>query len=132
MIIKLVWEYFPPPYSAKKILERAVREGTFGNIFKRVEPKRFKYSKFKSYLIEYLNMPNWERVGKIPTLKPGSSHSAIPKVRRRLKLVGDLGSCSEPMESTYYDSCLGKGVKRFKLRHGLVGSTTIDKSMRID
>ena len=127
------WERVAPPYSAKKILTSALLSNTFGNAFTKVEPKRFKYKKLKAYLAKYIAIKNsggWPIVKKAGTLKVGSSSVAIPKIRQRLKIVGDLGNCNTSMDSPVYDSCMAKAVKRFRLRHGLKASSVIDKSTR--
>jgi len=127
------WERVTPPYSAKKILTDALLSGTFGNAFTKVEPKRFKYKKLKAYLAKYIAIKNnggWPIVKRVSTLKVGASSPVIPKIRKRLKIVGDLGNCSASMNSPIYDSCMAKAVKRFRLRHGLKASSIIDKSTR--
>ena len=127
------WERVAPPYSSKKILTNAILSNTFGNSFSKVEPKRFKYKKLKNYLAKYIAIKNsggWPVVKSAKTLKVGSSSPAIPKIRKRLKIVGDLGNCGSSMDSTVYDKCMAKAVKRFRLRHGLKASSVIDKSTR--
>ena len=127
------WEHFTPKYSAKKILTSAILSGTFGSSFTKVEPKRFKYKKLKKYLVKYIAIKNsggWSTVKSAGTLKPGSTSAAIPKIRKRLKAVGDLGSCGAAMDSTVYDNCMAKAVKRFRLRHGFKASSVIDKNTR--
>lgn len=127
------WEHVTPPYSSKKILDIAKLDGSFGNYFSRVEPKRFKYKKLKSYLKKYIDIKHsggWSTMKSRVTLKPGSSSEDIPRIRKRLKLIGDLGECSASMDSTVYDKCMAKGIKRFKLRHGFKASSTIGKATR--
>jgi len=127
------WERVAPPYSSKKILTNAILSNTFGNAFSKVEPKRFKYKKLKKYLAKYIDIKKsggWPVIKSAKTLKVGSSSPAIPKIRKRLKIVGDLGSCSSSMDSTVYDNCMAKAVKRFRLRHGLKASSVIDKNTR--
>ena len=126
------WETTPPPYSAKSILKNAVLSGSFNNIFSKVEPKRFKYKKMKKYLIKYIDIRDnggWKSAGS-KTLRPGSTSKYIPNIRKHLKMVGDLGNCSSDMNSKRYDKCLAKAVKRYRLRHGLKASSTIDKATR--
>ena len=126
------WETTPPPYSAKSILKNAVAAGSFNNIFAKVEPKRFKYKQLKKYLIKFIDIKNsggWGSAGS-KTIKVGSSSKFVPNIRKHLKLVGDLGNCDSEMDSLVYDSCMAKAVKRFRLRHGLGASSTIDKATR--
>ncbi len=129
------WEKHIPPYSAKKILANAKLDGSFNDIFNRVEPNRFKYAKLKSNLVKFINIKHnggWRVVKTNKTLNVGSSSSAIPLIRKRLKLEGDLNGCSEPMDSTVYDNCMAKAVKRFKLRHGSKGTSVIDRATRAE
>ncbi len=128
---KVGYEINKPPYSSAKILQNAILGDTFGEIFNEVEPKRFRYQKLKKYLIKYLHT-NWKRVGKIPTLRVGASNPAIAKIRKRLKIEGDLQGCSESLDSTIYDSCMAKAVKRFKIRHGLKPTSVIDRRTRLE
>jgi len=129
------WERVAPPYSAKSILNRAKLNGTFGNAFSRVEPKRFKYKKLKKYLEKYIAIRKnggWKTIKGGTTLRVGASNPNIPIIRKRLKLVGDLNGCSASMDSTVYDSCMGKAVKRFRLRHGFKASSVIDRATRAE
>jgi len=128
------WETTPPPYSAKSILKNAILEGSFNNIFSKVEPKRFKYRTMKKYLIKFLDIRDnggWKSAGN-KLLKPGMTSSYVPNIRKHLKMVGDLGNCSTDMNSKVYDKCMAKAVKRYKLRHGLKASSVIDRATRAE
>jgi len=132
---KVGWEKVAPPYSVKKILDVAKLNGSFDNFFSKVEPKRFKYKKLKNYLIKYIELSKkggWKTIKTNTTLKPGMSNPNIPIIRKRLKLIGDLGSCAASMDSTVYDNCMAKAIKRFKLRHGLKASSIIDRATRAE
>ena len=129
----VAWEHSVPPYSAKKILELAQLNDSFQGKFSKVEPRKFKYRQLKKYLEKYISISKnggWKTVSPKGSIKVGASNPAIPTIRKRLKLVGDLNGCSASMDSTVYDSCMAKAVKRFKLRHGLKASSTIGKSIR--
>ncbi len=129
----VAWEHYAPPFSAKKILQIAQLNGSFQNAFEKVEPRKFRYKELKKYLEKYIAIANsggWKRVYPKTTIRVGDSHPAIPAIRKRLKLVGDLNGCSTPMDSTVYDSCMAKAIKRFKLRHGIKASSVIGKKIR--
>ena len=131
----VAWEHFTPPYSAKKILELALLNGSFQDKFSQVEPTRFKYHKLKKYLEKYIAISKnggWKTVSPKRAIHVGESDPSIPKIRKRLKLVGDLNGCSASMDDTIYDSCMAKAVKRFKLRHGYKASSTIGKKIRTE
>jgi len=130
---KTGWEHKTPPYSSAKILESAILSGSFGDYFTKVEPTRFKYKKLKKYLEKYIAIKKdggWKTIKGGTTLKVGDSNPNIPIIRKRLKIVGDLGQCSDSMSSPVYDNCMAKAVKRFKLRHGFKGTTVIDRLTR--
>ena len=131
----VAWEHYTPPYSAKKILNSAKINGTFGDIFNKVEPHRFKYTKLKSNLINFINIKHhggWKVAKVSNTIRVGDSNPAIPIIRKRLYIEGDLRGCKEPMDSTVYDNCMAKAVKRFKLRHGFKGTSVIDRATRVE
>ena len=131
----VAYEHYAPLYSSKKILDSAKLNDSFSDIFNRVEPKRFKYKKLKKALVSFIKIKHnggWKVAHAKSTLKPGITNSNIPIIRKRLKLEGDLGTCSEDMSSTLYDNCMAKAVKRFKLRHGFKGTSVIDRATRAE
>jgi len=125
------YETKTPPYSSAKILENAILSNSFNGIFNKVEPHRFRYKALKSDLVKFLHT-NWKTVGKIGTLNVGSSSPAVPIIRKRLQVEGDLRGCTQSMDSTVYDSCMAKAVKRFKIRHGMKPTSTIGKRARLE
>jgi len=127
------WDRYPSGYSPRSLLLGAVTEDDFETIFEKIEPKRFRYAALKRYLLKYLDIyerGGWQKLPKYRKIKPGHSDRAIPLIRKRLALVGDLRECTGDvdMESPVYDECLQAGIKRFKLRHGLKGNYNIDKA----
>ena len=74
----------------------------------------------------------WKRGGKIRLLRPGDDDEAIPGIRRRLIMSGDIPAKA----ATYYngsysfDEWLEFGVKRFQRRHGLRISGRLDRPTR--
>ena len=129
----VAWEHKKPSFNPEKTLELAKLNGSFGDSLSKYDPTRFKYHQLENYLEKYIaiwNRGGWKSVSLHKNLNIGSVDAAIPLIRKRLQLVGDLQNCSSDIESTTYDACMGKAVKRFKLRHGLKPSTLIDKGMR--
>ena len=131
----VAWEHYTPPYSTKKILDMAKLNDTFGDIFQKVEPTRFKYQQLKKELIHYIDIKHnggWKIAKFGNTLKPGDISPVIPIIKKRLKIVGDLRNCSTDMSSDIYDNCTAKAIKRFKLRHGLKGTSIINRATRLE
>jgi murein L,D-transpeptidase YcbB/YkuD len=65
--------------------------------------------------------PEWTRVA---TLRPGDRHTAVPALRRRLALLGDLDR-SGAMDDDAFDDALAEAVRRFQSRHGLQADGTL-------
>jgi murein L,D-transpeptidase YcbB/YkuD len=87
-----------------------------------LRPKNQKYNDLKALLEREITIQreNQERVpnfqGKI---QKGDSHQAIPLIRQRLHLTGDLENFKQDGGETY-DEELFQAVKRFQSRHGLI------------
>lgn len=59
----------------------------------------------------------WPSVPDDTVLRPGDENAAIPILKRRLTVVGDL---KEPQDyNTFYDAALIDAVEKFQSRHGL-------------
>lgn len=74
----------------------------------------------------------WQIEGKIKLLRPGDDDPAIPSIRKRLIMSGDI-----PPEGAGYnegsfafDQWLELGVKKFQKRHGLRISGRLDRPTR--
>ncbi len=132
--VKVGWEKYAPPTNPASVLGNALADGDLAGSLQQSDPRRFQYKKLYDYLIKYIEISKrggWDNIPKIGTLKPGASNAkAIPLIRKRLSVVGDLQGCSESMDSPKYDSCMEKAIKRFQLRHGLKGNGIIGKSTR--
>ncbi len=59
----------------------------------------------------------WPEVAKAERLKVGAKHPAVPALRERLAIAGDLDVNAGDPE--VFDSYVDAAVKRFQLRHGL-------------
>ena len=126
------WDRYKPPYNPEQLLVDAVVNGDFNSIFKDVEPKRFKYHQLKQYLLKYISIAKqggWPKLPKYRRIKPNKNYKVIPLIRKHLQLTGDLQNCGEDIDinSTKYDSCLQKAIRRYKIRHGLKPNSIIDK-----
>ncbi len=130
---KVGWDYYRPKMTPQSLLVEATMSGDLDTAFQKAEPKRFRYARMKRYLLQYLQIAKnggWKRVPGYKVIKAGQSHPAIPLIRQHLRIEGDLKGCEEPSDPNLYDECLQKAVKRFKLRHGLKGTSTLDSQTR--
>lgn len=75
--------------------------------------------------------PAWRSQGLPRTLRLGDTSVALPRLRQRLQLLGDLPADSELATGMVLDSMVTLAVRRFQARHGLepdgvVGSATFE------
>ena len=74
----------------------------------------------------------WPKIGKVTLLRPGDDNEAIPLIRKRLIISGDIPAkaASYYRGSFHFDEWLEYGVKRFQRRHGLRESGRLDRPTR--
>jgi L,D-transpeptidase YcbB len=74
----------------------------------------------------------WPQIGRVTLLRPGDDNEAVPLIRQRLVISGDI----PPRAANYYrgsfhfDEWLAFGVKAFQRRHGLRVSGRLDRPTR--
>lgn len=83
------------------------------------EPLNDNYYRLKKALDYYesLQTRSWPSIST-SMLQKGSSNPAVPELRERLRLTGDLLP-NEDNQSERFDAALEQAVKRFQTRHGL-------------
>src|SRR5579872_7059971 len=83
------------------------------------QPANENYYRLKKALDYYENLQiyAWSPLSTLEFQK-GKKHPAIPELRERLRLTGDLPE-TQDNQSEIYDSALEEAVKRFQARHGL-------------
>ncbi len=74
----------------------------------------------------------WRVEGRMRLLRPGDDDPAIPGIRRRLVISGDIPAKAAHYYSGSYhfDEWLAYGVKKFQKRHGLRISGRLDRPTR--
>lgn len=123
------WVTHRPDFSPVSLLENAAIRGTLSDLFKEAEPKEYHYKPLQEALIGYLELQRdggWPEVPLEKTLNPGESHTSVPLLRERLRITGDLGSCSSDSENRY-GACLQEAIIHFQKRHGLSADGVIGK-----
>ena len=87
-----------------------------------LQPTDPQYAELQKVLKEYRALERADTFPALPgklVVKPGSTHEAIPLVRKKLSLVGYHPTNKEDTV-TLYDDKLAETVKKFQTRHGLV------------
>ena len=119
-----------PKYNKFTLLYTMMTTGDVRGAFDDTTPKTQLYVSLEKIYFHYKKIASsgeWPIIPKFGVIKPGSSNSVIPKIRKRLYLSGDLQGC-DMSSSTIYDSCLVDAVKRFQKRIGERADGVIGKS----
>ncbi len=110
-------------------------KGSVSNIdatIRSVLPKHETYNSLKFALQKYLALDSdeWLTLTAEKTIKLGDEHPAIPMIRERLYLLGDLKDASFETQNLY-DEKLHNAVRIFQARHGIAVDGDIGpKTMR--
>ncbi len=75
----------------------------------------------------------WPTIRKLQFLRRGDEHEAVPAIRRRLVLTGDIPTkvADDYDGNRFIDEWLEQGVKQFQKRHGLRVTGRLDRSTRV-
>lgn len=95
-------------------------------------PQHQKYKNLKNALVQYRKIDEqedkWSYISLTEKLKPGDKNSVLPEIKRRLTLMGDLGSKNaNSNDSALYSTDLVESLKKFQARHGIEATGNLDK-----
>lgn len=94
----------------------------------KLHPADPQYTALQEALTRYRKLAEADTFPAIPEkvmIRAGERHTAIPRIRRKLSLMGDN---KRPRDtSTLYDGSLQEAVRSFQHRHGLAATGEIDK-----
>ncbi|MDD5406393.1 MAG: L,D-transpeptidase family protein [Sulfurovaceae bacterium] len=125
------WITYGSPFNSLNIMEDAIVNGSLADTLNRAAPKGFNYDLMYNELIKYMEIRQNGGWAKIPavkgSIKIGQSNSAIPDIRERLRLTGELGNCNISKTSQTYDACLQKAIMKFQKNNGISPNGIIDK-----
>ncbi len=126
------WEIYPK-YTVFTLLQEIIESGNIRASFDETSPKTQLYLGLEKWYLHYKKIAQsgeWPNIPAFGTIKPGESNGAIPAIRTRLYLSGDMEGC-EPSQSDIYDQCLVNAVKTFQKRHGQTEDGVIGKGTAI-
>jgi murein L,D-transpeptidase YcbB/YkuD len=129
-----VWDVHEVLLSPELLLVESVQKGTLNHAFEKAKPKFPRYDHLVNALQKYKKIADaggWPALPDFKDLKPGMSSPVVPLLRERLQIEGDSTPCpGVDANSTKYDDCLLKAVKKFQARHGLEAEGYIGKKTR--
>jgi murein L,D-transpeptidase YcbB/YkuD len=74
----------------------------------------------------------WSRLPDGTVLKRGDRSAAVPMLRERLRLEGDLPAGTKSQEPDVFDGTLEQALQRFQRRHGLAPDGTVTPATRAE
>jgi murein L,D-transpeptidase YcbB/YkuD len=104
-----------------------------GELVDRAAPTLTQYRNLRALLQRYHRLAATTEFAPLPPgppVAPGQGYGALPELRRRLVLLGDL-KAEEAGDDTLYTGATVEAISRFQQRHGLdpdgiVGRATLD------
>jgi murein L,D-transpeptidase YcbB/YkuD len=122
------WTLRPERVDLVKVLAQAVTTNDLSKSIDRLIPKHPEYAALQGVLDRYRAIQGqggWPPVPPVRRLKEGESNPAVPVLRRRLVITGDLNApraqdgSHEQDASPVFDATLAEAVHRFQERHRL-------------
>jgi murein L,D-transpeptidase YcbB/YkuD len=123
------WTLKPERPDLVGVLASAVENDDLEGAFSRLQPSQPGYVELRKALVRYRAIASkggWPAVPVVRTLKPGDHSPAVPQLRQRLAIEGDLDASHEKDQSPMYDAALADAVRRFEERHRLTPDGAVD------
>lgn len=122
---------------AEFLKDYVVDAGDVAGALAQVEPPYPGYKRTIQALQTYLELAKKDDGEQLPfgmkTIVPGDAYPGVPRLTRRLRLVGDLpADVNVPADQTAYTGALVDAVKNFQRRHGRDPNGRIDTQTLAD
>jgi murein L,D-transpeptidase YcbB/YkuD len=131
--LQSMWTLKPEKPDLAAALSQAVKNNDLGAAMERLQPRQPEYRELQKALVRYRAIAakgGWPSVPAGTRLKLNQQSAAVPALRRRLAIEGDLDPSHENDESPVFDGSVVEAVKRFEERHriepdGIVDAATV-------
>jgi len=107
-------------------IERTLRSNQLADALKKIRPQLKSYNLMRAALKKYREIQEaggWEPIPEGSTLKVGITDERIPKLRKRLAVIGHFEGTNT--KSDHFDEELEKAIVRFQKRHRLVADGAV-------
>jgi murein L,D-transpeptidase YcbB/YkuD len=124
-----LWKLQPERPDLAAALSTALTKNDLTGAMARLQPQQPEYRELEKALVRYRAIAakgGWPPVPLKAGLKPNQQSPALPALRQRLAIEGDLDAAHEKDPSVVYDATLVEGVKRFQERHRIKPDGIID------
>jgi murein L,D-transpeptidase YcbB/YkuD len=124
-----LWKLQPERPDLAAALSNALNDNDLTGAMKRLQPQQPEYRELENALARYRAVAakgGWPMVSLKARLMPGQQSPAMPALRQRLAIEGDLDPAHEKDPSLVYDRTLADAIKRFQERHRIKPDGIID------
>jgi len=131
--LQSLWTLKPERPDLVAALTTAVKNNDLETAMQRLQPQHPEYLELEKALARYRGIAEkggWPTIPASTRLKPNQQSPAVPALRRRLAIEGDLDPARENDQNPVYDADTIAAVKRFEERHriepdGIVDAATV-------
>jgi len=126
-----LWKLKPERPDLAAALSTALNDNDLAAAMARLQPQQPEYRELENALARYRAIAakgGWPAVPLKARLKPNQQSTAMPALRQRLAIEGDLDPAHEKDTSLVYDATLVDAVKRFQERHRIKPDGIIDQA----
>jgi murein L,D-transpeptidase YcbB/YkuD len=127
--LQSLWTLKPEKPDLVIALTTAVRNNDLPAAMDRVQPQQPEYRELEKALVRYRAIAakgGWPSIPANTRLKPHQQSAAVPLLRQRLAIEGDLDAAHEKDSSPVFDDTIVAAVKRFEERHRIEPDGTVD------
>jgi murein L,D-transpeptidase YcbB/YkuD len=111
------------PQDRAGAISRALAGDSVGALVTQAAPALTQYRNLRALLERYRRLAATGGYAPLPpgsVAGPGQGYAALPELRRRLTVLGDLGPEGRAEDDTLYAGAMVEAIRRFQQRHGLV------------
>jgi len=127
--LQSMWTLKPEKPDLVVALTTAVSNNDLPAAMDRVQPQQPEYRELEKALVRYRAIAakgGWPSIPANTRLKPRQHSPAVPALRQRLAIEGDLDPAHEKDASPVFDDTVVAAVKRFEERHRIEPDGTVD------
>ena len=127
--LQSLWTLKPERPDIAAVLSAAVTNDDLPAAMKQLQPQHPEYRELQKALRRYRAIAakgGWPSIPATTRLKPNQQSAAVPPLRQRLAIEGDLDPAHENDESPVFDETVVEALKRFEERHRIKPDGALD------
>lgn len=127
--LESLWTLKPEKPDVVPALSAAIRNNDLAGAMERLQPQQPEYRELQHALVRYKAIAakgGWPSIPLGTRVKPAQQSAAVPALRRRLAIEGDLDPRHENDPSPVFDATAADALKRFQERHRLEPDGIVD------